>query len=125
MSHIYLTSNGHKSKRAANKSRPGLGPRMKQARPSSDEERMALAVLVQGVKDIIENNQKYVDFYDPEWGTVKAVDNALAFFADKGVDIGTYTWYCQVIGIDPAHIRAAIDTGDWEALTAFSKVNVH
>lgn len=98
---------------------------MKQARPSSDEERLALAVLVQGVKDIVENNPKYVDFYDPEWGTTRAIDNALAFFEDRGVDIGTYTWYCQVIGIDPEHIRKAIDTGGWEALVAFSKINVH
>lgn len=95
------------------------------ARTSSDEERMALAVLVQGVKDIVDNNQKYVDFYDPEWGTIKAVDNALAFFADEVVDIGTYPWYCELVGIDPAHIRNAINTGDWDALTAFSKVNVH
>ncbi len=94
-------------------------------RSSSDEERVALAVLVQGVKDIVDNNQKYIDFYDPEWGTVKAVDNALTFFADEGVDIGTYAWYCQVVGIDPAHIRTAINSGDWDALTTFSKTNVH
>ena len=84
-----------------------------------------MAVIVQAVKDIVENNTKYIDFYDPEWGQVRAVDQALLFFADEIVDIGTYPWYCECVGIDPDHIRKAINTGDWNALVAFSKVNVH
>ena len=94
-------------------------------RTSSDEERVALAVLVQGVRDIVENNQKYVDYYDPEWGRQRCVDQALYFFADEVVDIGSYAWYCEIVGIDPNHIRKAINTGNWDALVAFSKVNVH
>ncbi len=128
MRQLYLISGNAATPRRYNKNDKGIALMKRNkalGRSSSDEERMALAVLVEGVKDIVTNNTKYVDFYDPEWGTIRAVDNALAFFEDEGVDKGTYAWYCSIVGVDPDHIRTAIETGDWDALVAFSKINVH
>lgn len=92
---------------------------------ASSRERVAMAVIVQGVKDIVDNNTRYIDFYNENWGTTRAVDHALWWFQDEAVDVGSYSWYCEVVGIDPDHIRKAINTGDWESLTAFAKVSLH
>jgi len=92
---------------------------------ASSRERVAMAVIVQAVKDIVDNNTRYIDFYNENWGDIKAVDHALWFFQDEAVDVGSYSWYCEVVGIDPEHIRKAINTGDWDALVSFSKVSLH
>ena len=92
---------------------------------STSRERLGRAVICQTVKDIVENNRKYVDFYDENWGSTRCVDHALWFIQDEGVDIGSYTWYCSLVGIDPELIRGALNRGDWDLLKQIAKIPLH
>jgi len=97
----------------------------KTAPAASSRERVGRAVITQAVKDIVDNNRKYVDFYNPDWGSIRCVDHALWFIQDKAVDIGSYTWYCSLVGIDPEWIRSAVERGDWDLLTKITKIPLH
>lgn len=88
-------------------------------------QRWARAVLVQAVRDIVLNNRKFVDFYNPEWANIRCVDHALWFINDEAVDMGSYSWYCSIVQIDPDLIRNAIRDGDWDMLTRISKIPFH
>ncbi len=87
--------------------------------------RVARAVIVQACRDIVLNNRKFVDFYDEDWGEIRASTQALWFFEDEGVDVGSYTWYCSLIQLDPEPIRNAIRVGNWDMLSQISKVAFH
>lgn len=87
--------------------------------------RVARAVIVQACRDIVLNNRKFIDFYDEDWGEIRAVDHALWFFKDEGVDTGSYTWYCSLIDLDPEPIRVAIRVGNWDMLSQISEVAFH
>ncbi len=87
--------------------------------------RVARAVIVQACRDIVLNNRKYIDFYDEEWGTIRASEQALEFFTAEGVDAGSYTWYCGLINLDPEPIRVAIRVGNWDMLSQISEVAFH
>ena len=91
----------------------------------SGEEKLGRAIITQAVKDIVDNNRKYVDFYNENWGTMRCVEQALWFINDKGVDIESYTWYCELVGIDPEWIRGALRRGDWDLLEQITKIPLH
>lgn len=93
--------------------------------PVLSRERVGRAVITQAVKDIVENNRRYVDFYHEHWGSVRCVDHALWFIQDEAVDIGSYTWYCVLVGIDPEWIRGALNRGDWALLEKITKIPLH
>ena len=88
-------------------------------------QRVARAVIVQAVRDIVENRRKFVDFYDPNWGTIRCVDHAIWFIQDEGVDIGSFSWYCNMVGIKPNYIRGALDRGDWAMLRRIAAIPFH
>ena len=87
--------------------------------------RVARAVIVQACRDIVENNRKFVDFYDPGWGTTRCVDHAIWFIQDEAVDIGSFSWYCSMVGVKPEHIRNALDSGDWAMLQRIAAIPFH
>ncbi len=89
-------------------------------------ERVASAVIRQAVRDIVYNKKDYIDFYDPVWGGIRAKQHALWWLLDdESLDAGSYSWYCGVIGVAPAHLRAAINRGDWELLVEIAKIPLH
>lgn len=92
---------------------------------TSSQLRVARAVIVQAVRDIVENNRKFIDFYDPGWGNVRCVDHALWFIKDEAVDIGSFSWYCSMVGVKPEYIRNALEGGDWAMLQRIAAIPFH
>lgn len=93
------------------------------ANPS--RQRVARAVIVQAVRDIVENNRKFIDFYDENWGIIRCVDHAIWFIQDEAVDIGSFSWYCSMVGVKPEHIRNALASGDWAMLQRIAAIPFH
>jgi len=87
--------------------------------------RVARAVIVQAIRDIVENNRKFIDFYHEEWGNIRCVDHAIWFIQDEAVDIGSFTWYCSMVGVEPEHIRNALKGGDWPMLQRIAAIPFH
>ena len=87
--------------------------------------RVARAVIVQACRDIVENNRKFVDFYDEGWGNIRCVDHALWFIQDEAVDIGSFSWYCSMVGVKPEYIRNALNGGDWAMLQRIAAIPFH
>jgi len=88
-------------------------------------QRVARAVIVQACRDIVENNRKFIDFYDENWGNIRCVDHAIWFIQDEAVDIGSFSWYCSMVDVKPEYIRNALASGDWAMLQRIAAIPFH